>query len=251
MIASAPHERARVIAVIQARTGSTRFPRKVLQTLGDRPVLSWSIRAAQAAKEIDEVIVATSTASDDDAIEQLANDLGARCVRGSETDVLARYITALDASPADAVVRLTSDCPLLDPALIDEVAALWRRSPDTDYVSTVLWRSLPRGLDVELASAPALRAINETTEGYHPVHVTSALYAEDSAFRQAGVVFAPRADRFRVTLDAPADLAALAAIVAALGEGPYAWREVVALLEDRPDIVAMNSGVMQKKIAEG
>lgn len=251
MIASTPHERVRVIAVIQARTGSTRFPRKVLQTLGERPVLAWSVRAAQAAQEIDEVIVATSTASDDDAIEECAAALSVRCVRGSENDVLSRYISALDASPADAVVRLTSDCPLLDPALIDEVTALWRRTPETDYVSTVLRRSLPRGLDVELASAAVLRAVNETAEGYHRVHVTSTLYAEGSTFQQAGLVFAPAADRYRVTLDAPADLNALRAIVEELGEGPYPWRDVVALLESHPEIVAINAQIVQKKIDEG
>src|SRR6476619_824388 len=120
------------------------------------PVLEWVVRAARAARGLDDVIVATSTLPGDDAVADLAASLGAPVVRGSEDDVLSRYVAALDAHPADAVVRLTADCPLLDPALIDAVVAAWRAAPAHDYVSTVLVRSLPRGMDVELVTAAAL-----------------------------------------------------------------------------------------------
>src|ERR1035437_337143 len=129
-------------AVIQARAGSTRLPGKVLQDLGGRPVLEWVVRAARAATQIDAVIVATSTMAGDDIVADLADSLGSLVVRGSEEDVLSRFIAALDAHPADAVVRLTADCPLLDPTLIDAVAGAWSAAPIHDYVSTVLVRCL-------------------------------------------------------------------------------------------------------------
>ncbi|MHB8274948.1 MAG: cytidylyltransferase domain-containing protein, partial [Dermatophilaceae bacterium] len=164
----------RINAVIQARAGSTRLPAKVLADLGGRPVLEWVVRAARSARQIDEVIVATSTLAADDVVADLAESLGVVVVRGSEDDVLSRFVAALDAHPCDALVRLTADCPLLDPTLVDAVAGAWAATPTHDYVSTVLVRCLPRGLDVELVTASALRVVDRTAAGHDRVHVTSA-----------------------------------------------------------------------------
>lgn len=241
----------RINAVIQARTGSTRLPGKVLADLGGHPVLEWVVRAARAATRIDEVIVATSTVAGDDAVAELADSLGVPVVRGSEDDVLARFIAALDAHPADAVVRLTADCPLLDPTLIDAVAGAWAAAPSHDYVSTVLVRSLPRGLDVELVTAQALRAVDRMATGHDRVHVTSGVYADPTAYRLLGLCVTPAADDLRVTLDTPEDLVLLRALVAELPDAPPAWREVVAALRARPDLVAINAAVQQKPLEAG
>lgn len=241
----------RINAVIQARTGSTRLPGKVLADLGGHPVLEWVVRAARAATRIDEVIVATSTLAGDDAVAELADSLGVPVVRGSEDDVLARFIAALDAHPADAVVRLTADCPLLDPTLIDAVAGAWAAAPSHDYVSTVLVRSLPRGLDVELVTAQALRAVDRMATGHDRVHVTSGVYADPTAYRLLGLCVTPAADDLRVTLDTPEDLVLLRALVAELPDAPPAWREVVAALRARPDLVAINAAVQQKPLEAG
>src|SRR5665811_2153806 len=191
----------RINAVIQARVGSTRLPGKVLEDLGGRSVLEWVVRAARAATQIDTVIVATSTMAADDAVAGLADSLGVPVVRGSEDDVLSRFVAALDAHPADAVVRLTADCPLLDPTLIDAVVGAWAAAPTHDYVSTVLVRCLPRGLDVELVSAQALRAVDRMATGHDRVHVTSAIYADPTAFSLLGLCVTPPANDLRVTLD--------------------------------------------------
>jgi spore coat polysaccharide biosynthesis protein SpsF len=241
----------RINAVIQARAGSTRLPAKVLADLGGRPVLEWVVRAARAAGQIEKVIVATSTRPADDVVADVADSLGAAVVRGSEGDVLSRFVAALDAHPADAVVRLTADCPLLDPTLIDAVAGAWAAAPIHDYVSTVLVRCLPRGLDVELVSASALRAVDRIATGHDRVHVTSALYADPTAYRLLGLCVTPPANDLRVTLDTPEDLALLRALVALLPDSPPAWRDVVATLRARPDLVAMNAGVQQKPIEAG
>ena len=241
----------RINVVIQARTGSTRLPGKVLEDLGGHPVLEWVVRAGQAATQIDTVIVATSTLASDDVVADLADSLGVPVVRGSENDVLSRYVAALDAHPADAIVRLTADCPLLDPSLIDAVAGVWAAAPTHDYVSTLVVRCLPRGLDVELVTARALRVVDRIAVGHDRVHVTSLLYAVPTAYRLLGVCVTPPANDLRVTLDTREDLALLRALVAELPDAPPAWSDVVAVLRARPDLVAINSGVQQKPLSAG
>lgn len=238
-------------AVIQARTGSTRLPGKVLEDLGGRTVLEWVVRAAQAATSIETVIVATSTQARDDLVADLGKSLGVAVIRGSEDDVLSRFVAALDAYPAEAIVRLTADCPLLDPTLIDAVAGAWAGAPVHDYVSTVLVRCLPRGLDVELVTAAALRAVDRIATGHDRVHVTSRLYAQPSSYRLLGLCVTPPANDLRVTLDTREDLALLRALVAELPDAPPAWSDVVAILRARPDLVAINSAVQQKPLAAG
>ena len=239
-----------VIAVIQARMGSARLPGKVLSDLGGRPVLEWVIRAARAS-HVDDVIVATSVHSDDQVIVDLCSRLGVRVVRGAELDVLSRFIIALEEGGADAVVRLTSDCPLLDPELIDQVVAVWRCNPTLDYVSTTLDRTLPRGLDVELAAAGALRQADARATGYHRVHVTSSLYEQGAPYACAGLTFRPAYNHLRVTLDEEADARALTQLVQILGDRPPAWRDLVNALVSRPDIIAVNALVEQKALMEG
>jgi spore coat polysaccharide biosynthesis protein SpsF len=241
----------RVITVIQARTGSTRLPGKVLRPLGDSTVLGWVVRAAQAADGVDDVVVATSEAADDDRVADAAKELGVPAVRGSEQDVLSRFLQAVDEHPCDAVVRLTADCPLADPVLIGQTVAVWRADPSLDYVATTLVRNLPRGLDVEIATVDALRRVSAIATGYHRTHVTSGIYADPERFRLAGLVFSPPANDLRVTLDTPEDAALIEAIARELGAGPLPWRSVVALLRARPDLVAVNAGVQQKRLEEG
>ncbi|HUI47063.1 MAG TPA: NTP transferase domain-containing protein, partial [Acidimicrobiia bacterium] len=146
----------RTVAVIQARVGSTRLPNKVLRPLGGRPVLAWVIEAARAAR-CDEVVVATTVLAEDDAVATIAVAYGARVARGPVDDVLTRYLMAVDATCADVVVRLTADCPLLDPSLIAMCVRAFDPA-ELDYLSTNHPRTVPHGLDVEVVSARALRA---------------------------------------------------------------------------------------------
>ena len=241
----------RVVVVIQARMGSTRLPGKVLADLGGIPVLAWVVRACRAAGRVDDVVVATTTEAVDDPLVRVAEDLGVAVVRGSEDDVLSRYLQALEEHPADAVVRITADCPFTDPDLIDAVVAAWSADPRLDYVSTVLVRTLPHGLDVELVSARALRAVGEGATGHHRIHVTSGLYTAPDDYRVMGLCFAPDATDLRVTLDTPEDLEALRAIVGVRGAAPVSRAELVSLLRARPDLVAINAAVRQKALAEG
>lgn len=235
-----------VNVVIQARSSSTRLPGKVLRRLGDRSVLGWVVRAARAAEGVATVVVATSQDPEDDAVAEEARRHGAGVVRGPLDDVLARFLLACDRYPADAVVRLTADCPLLDPALLTQLVALWRSQPDLDYVSTTLVRTLPRGFDAELVRVPVLRDQARQPSGPHREHVTCGVYADPQRYACAGLVVAPGADDLRVTLDTEEDWALLEALVAELGGRPAGWRAVVRVLRERTDLAALNANVRQK-----
>ncbi|WP_442874833.1 cytidylyltransferase domain-containing protein [Amycolatopsis sp. NBC_00345] len=239
-----------VNAVIQARSSSTRLPGKVLRPLAGRSVLGWVVRAAASAPGVDQVVVATSDAADDDAVAAEAERCGALVARGPLDDVVARFGVALDRYPADAVIRLTADCPLVDPALIGRLAAVWRAEPSLDYVSTTLVRTLPRGFDAELVRAEVLTEQVSSAAGPDREHVTSAIYRQPSPYSCTGVVVSPPADDLRVTLDTAEDWELISAVVAELGDRPGEWRSVVSLLRSRPDLVALNAHVEQKKVGQ-
>ncbi|HWM04593.1 MAG TPA: glycosyltransferase family protein [Actinophytocola sp.] len=238
----------RVNAVIQARLSSTRLPGKVLRPLAGRSVLSWGIRAAAHVPNIDTVIVATSDSADDDPVAQEAARCGAAVVRGPLDDVLARFELAARAHPCDALVRLTADCPLLDPALVAQVVGLWLADPELQYVSNVLVRTLPRGFDTELVRRDVLAEQHEQSAGDHREHVTSAVHSRPDVYRCAGVVVGGDNSDLRVTLDTRQDAALLDGVIAELGDGVPRWRDVVAVLRARPDLVALNSAVVQKPL---
>jgi spore coat polysaccharide biosynthesis protein SpsF len=238
----------RVNAVIQARLSSTRLPGKVLRPLGGRTVLSWVIRAAAATHNVDEVILATSTAADDDPVAEEATRCGAAVVRGPLDDVLDRYLLATREHPCDAVVRLTADCPLHDPALIAQVVGMWRADPTLDYVSNILVRHYPRGLDTELVRTAVLEEQAKTATGPHREHVTSNIYTQPATYRCGGVLSAVDNSDLRVTVDTAEDAQLLDAIVQSLGDGVPHWSDVVTLLRTRPDLVALNASVAQKKV---
>lgn len=238
----------RVNAVIQARLSSTRLPGKVLRSLGDRSVLGWVIRAAQHVPAFGQVIVATSEATDDDLVAEEAARAGVSVVRGPLDDVLSRFELAAQQHPCDAVVRLTADCPLHDPALLAQVIGVWQADPDLHYVSNTLVRRLPRGLDAELVRRDVLAEQYRNATGAHREHVTSAIYTQPELYRCAGVVIGEDHSDLRVTLDTPEDATLLEALVEELGDGLPRWRDVVTLLRARPDLVAMNAEVPQKPV---
>lgn len=230
---------------------SARLPGKVLMPLAGRPIVDWVFRAAQESTEIDDVILATSNHRSDDIIADYASERGITTVRGDLDDVLNRFNQALDSEPADAVVRLTADCPLLDPALIDAVVSVWRHNQQTDYVASTLHRSLPRGLDVECVRAETLRTLRAIATGHDRIHVTSRLYAPNSEFSQLGLVTAPSRAHYRLTVDTELDLQALNRVTALTGDRSTPWRDIVALLDRHPDIPAINTSVIQKALSEG
>lgn len=240
----------RTIAVIQARMTSERLPGKVLRPLGGRSVLGWVVRAAQESGAVDEVVVATSTDSTDDEIDEAATAMGAKVVRGPMDDVLERFVMAIELFEPDSVVRLTADNPLLDPAIV-RLATRAFHPADLDYLSTGRVRTLPLGLGVEVCSAAALMSVSEVATGADRVHVTSYLYREPGRFRIAGLVLEPRGDQYRLTMDTPEDAALLEALTDHLGDSTHAFADLIDFLDRHPEIALLNQGVKQKSLEEG
>src|SRR5215813_1256921 len=162
----------KISAIIQARMGSTRLPGKVLMNIGGRSALARVVRRLSRATLIHHVIVATSDLPADDAIVKECARLAVACFRGSESDVLDRYYWAAKANDASAVVRITSDCPLIDPQLVDETIQAFETA-QADYASNVIPRTYPRGLDTEGFTTEGLAwAWLEAREPHQREHVT-------------------------------------------------------------------------------
>ena len=206
----------RSVVIIQARMGSSRLPGKVLKPLAGKAVLTHVVTRVLAAQRIDGVIVATSTEPADDAIAAFCEKNRWHCIRGSETDVLARYAKAARVAQADVIVRVTSDCPLFSPRILDDMLEQFDPA-QMDYMSTNYPnRSFPVGLDCELMRSDALlRADAEASEGYDREHVTPYLYNNPALFRVHGFANAQDLKDIRITLDTPEDYDRLLRLTAA------------------------------------
>jgi spore coat polysaccharide biosynthesis protein SpsF len=240
-----------VIGVIQARTGSNRLPGKVLMPLGGRSVLGWVVRAARESGALDDLIVATTIETGDDAVVAECATLGVDVYRGPVDDVLSRFLGAIEGRDVGAVARFTADCPLLDPAVIDAVISAWRAAPWLDYVSTSMPRSVPRGMDVEIVRAATLRALDDTATDYNRVHVTSGIYTNPAAHRLLGMTFAPNASDLRVTLDTSDDWTLIQTVVEAFGDRTADMPALVSWLRSNPEAVAINAHIEQKPLEAG
>ncbi|MCK6529421.1 glycosyltransferase family protein [Myxococcota bacterium] len=238
-----------VVVIVQARMGSTRLPGKVLEDVGGRPMLHRVMERVARARLPARCGIATTTHPRDDAVAAAARDLGVGLFRGSEDDVLARYLGAAGAFAAGAVVRVTADCPLVDPGILDRVVERLGVG-DVDYASNTLERAWPRGLDVEAFTVEALeRAAREAPPGPDREHVTLWMYRHPGAFRLAGIPADGDHAHHRWTVDTAEDLELVRRIYARLGpDGLFGWRGALALVESDPSLPAINAAVLQKGI---
>ena len=237
------------VAIIQARTGSTRLPGKVLLPLIGAPVLTRVVRRVARASLVESTIVATTTAPSDDPIVELAEREGWLVERGSETDLLDRYVQAARAHVASTVVRITSDCPLIDPDLIDDVVAALRQDGG-DYASNSLEpRTYPRGLDVEAMTMAALEeAWREDHDPGSREHATPYIYRHPERFRLRRVASPVDLSAHRWTVDTPEDYELVRRIYERLGRDDFSWREALAVVEANPGWTELNRSVSQKAL---
>lgn len=237
----------RTVAIIQARTGSTRLPGKVLLPLLGEPLLVRVVRRVGRAMSIDATVVATTTNADDDAIAELGARQGWLVERGSEMDLLDRYLQAARAHDAEIVVRITSDCPLIDPELIDDVVGALD-AEGSAYASNALEpRTLPRGLDVEAMTMSALEeADREDLDPASREHATPFLYRHPERFRLTRVSSPADLSVHRWTVDTAEDYALVRRIYDALGRDDFSWRDALAVVEAHPDWASLNRHVEQK-----
>ena len=239
------------IAIVQARVNSSRLPGKVLSPLGGKSILAWTIESAQAAGKVDAIVVATSIEAADDAVCNEATRMGAQVVRGPLDDVLTRFKLVSDEFPAENYVRLTADCPLIDPKMIDQCIWLLESNDCLDLVSNALVRTYPRGLDVEVFRQSALLSADSEAYGYHRSHVTSWMIDHPNAYGCIGLVSGSDDSDLRVTVDTPDDLSVVRSVIDGLGPGPHSAGNVITWLRRHPDIARKNSHVEQKADEQG
>ena len=241
----------KIVTIVQARMGSSRLPGKVMLDLGGKTVLGRVMERLGRGKLTGELVVATTDARVDDAIVAESERLGVRVFRGEEKDVLDRYYRAAQHFRADAVVRVTSDFPLIDPEITDKTIQQFLDCRP-DYASNALRRTYPRGLDTEVVTMDALaRAWKLAEKPYQRSHVTAYIYENPQQFNLLPVTAEQDHSDQRWTVDTPDDLKFMRAIYERLDDDNFGWREVLSIVESEPQLLELNRHVMQKALQEG
>ena len=247
----------KIVGVIQARVGSTRLPGKVLLPLGGRPVLERMLARVTHAEELDDVIVATTRLAADDSIRRLAAACRVPCISGDPYDLVDRHLLAARATGADAIVKIPSDCPLIDPAVIDQTVGFFRANADRyAYVSNLHPPSWPDGNDVEVIRLDALEATaREATRPFEREHTTPFIWDQPERFALGNVTWSTGQDlssTMRLTLDYEEDYQLIAAVFEALHRNdsagavgaivaPFGVGAIVDYIERHPEVRALNA----------
>ena len=242
----------RTLIIVQARMTSTRLPGKVLLPLAGEPMLTRLLERLRRVQRAHGIVIATTTNTTDDAIAALCAQLDVACHRGSELDVLSRYADAARLHLADVVVRITSDCPLIDPALIDQVIAVYQEG-GSDCVSNMLPPTWPYGMAVEVFSATALQQAHaEATQPAEREHVTPFLYAHPERYRLRNVTSPVDLSQHRWTVDTPEDYELVRRLFEALypARPNFTQNDILAVLDAHPDWIAINQHIRQKPATE-
>jgi glutamate-1-semialdehyde 2,1-aminomutase len=237
----------RTVAIIQARMGSTRLPNKVMRSIGGVPMIELLLSRLSRANEVDEIVLATSKDARNQPLVDQVVRLGYRCYQGSENDVLDRYLQAARQADADIVVRITGDCPLIDPLLVDEAIRRFRKA-NADYLSNTSPPTFPDGLDTEVFSFSALnQAAQETSRPYDREHVTPYL-RESQKFRLATMQNSEDLSAMRWTVDEPADFEVISNVFAHFAPDiHFTWQQVLDLQRAEPMIFAANRQLIRNE----
>lgn len=228
-----------VVAIIQARMTSTRLPGKVLADLNGVPLLAYLLDRLSTSRTLSQTLVATTTNKADDQVADLCRTLGVEVFRGSENDVLQRYRDAAVSYEADTIVRLTADCPMTDPHLVDQIVGAYLGS-GVDYLSNAVERSYPDGLDVEVFGRTALEVAHErANSGHDREHVTPFIYrdgTDQGLFRVAHHRFVADFAHLRWTVDTERDLERVRRLTSQLPRG-YCWLDALAVATKDPELL--------------
>jgi len=234
--------------------GSSRLPGKVMKEILGKTVLSHVIERVRQSKNVDDIIIATTTHSIDDQIVEEAWRCGCKFYRGSEGDVLSRYYFAAKEHHVDTIVRITSDCPLIDPHVIDDLIVIYKEGNwdlVTNAGSDLSNRTYPRGLDTEVFPIAVLEdAYYHGTENYQREHVTPYIYEHYS-----NIFYDKLKDNYsahRWTLDTPEDFQLISEIYKHLYKGTHDFylQEILGLFGQIPELLQINSHIEQKKISD-
>jgi len=245
-------ETKKIVAVIQARLTSTRLPKKIMLNLSGKPLLWHVVERVRRAKMIDHIVLAIPDSSNNDELELFIKKSGWNLFRGSENDVLSRYYHAAIQYSADVIVRITSDCPLVDPKIIDETIKIHFRDGN-DYTAVGVEGGFPRGLDVEVLNLKSLEiAFNTAVDRSEREHVTLYIYQNPKLFKIHFVEASGNLKRpdIRLTVDTEEDLLLIREIYSALGNygNHFSTKDVLALIDGTPRLQSINKHIVQKDI---
>ena len=237
----------KVVAIVQARMGSTRLPDKVLRKIGDKPMIQLLLERLSLSKMIDEIVVATSIDKRNDELGSVVKHLGYKIFHGSETDVLSRYLETAKSVDADIIIRITGDCPLIDPFLVDQCIERFL-AEDVDYLSNNQPPTFPDGLDTEVFSYQALeRSASEATSSYDREHVTPFL-RNDIGTRRGQVLSKTDYSSSRWSVDEKADLTVVQNVFQFFAPRvDFGWLEVIELERKRLDLFKANYGLIRNE----
>lgn len=238
------------VIIVQARMGSTRLPGKVLLSAAEKSLLEIELGRLQQCRLPDALCVATTKGHQDDPIVNLCQTIEIPCFRGSEEDVLSRYYEAARFMQADEVIRITADCPLIDPDIVDAVIEK-RRNTHADYASNTLKRTFPRGLDTECFSFASISAAHhEAIEPWEREHVTPFIYGRPDRFSMASLESGQDESRHRWTVDTQEDFQLISLILEHFTENLMDFRssDVLRLFEKNPEWFTINAHVEQKTV---
>jgi spore coat polysaccharide biosynthesis protein SpsF len=238
------------LGIIQARMGSTRLPGKIMADIAGKPLIRHVIERSQAAKTMDRLVVATTQGAEDDALEAYLKELGIGCFRGSVDDVLDRFYRCAESYKPSIIIRVTADDPLKDPEIIDRCVGHLLNDASLDYCSNTQRPTFPEGLDIEAFRFSALAtAAKEANLPSEREHVTPFIWKRPERFKLHNFEHDKNLSDWRWTVDKQADLDFMRAVFGAFDGrgGQFSYREVIALLDGRPDIRAINAGTVRNE----
>ncbi len=240
----------KTVIITQARMTSTRLPGKVMLLAAGKPLLEFHLERLQRVTLAQQVVVATTVNAEDDVLVEYCLRKNIAYYRGSEYDVLSRFHGAAAEHGAERVVRVTSDCPLIDPEVVDRVLRHHSENPELDYVSNILERTYPRGLDCEAFSFHALsQAFAEAKSPYEREHVTPFIHSQPSRFRLGSIRHERVLSHHRWTVDTPEDLLLIRKILEDVypRKPEFVLEDCLEAAERNPDWALLNGHIEQKK----
>jgi len=233
----------KIVALVQARMGSTRLPGKVLKTIVNKPMIELLLTRLSRSNELDEIVVATSEEKQNDHLQAVVESLGFRCTRGSEKDVLSRFYESAKFVGADVIVRITGDCPLVDSTLVDECIKSYKNS-NVDYFSNINPATYPDGLDIEVTSFESIeRANDETSSKSDREHVTPYIRNSDS-FLKSSIQHTEDLSNLRWSVDEPEDLIVVTNVFEHFSPNIFFdWKQVLELRRLHPKLFQVNQKI--------
>lgn len=241
-----------IVAIVQARMGSSRLPGKVVKEVLGKPLLEIQIERLKRSAYISQIIVATTDRESEQPIIEICNRLSVPVFRGSENDVLSRYYGAAKETEADHIIRLTSDCPVIDPVVIDRVIDYYL-SHHYDYVSNSITRTYPRGMDTEVFSFKVLEeAESKALLDFEREHVTPYIYQDPTKYKVGQVCNHSNESRHRWTVDTVEDFLLIKLMIETLypSNQQFNLEDMLELFKKNPDWAKINENVEQKKLGE-